>query len=100
MNESNIRTSKSMMGDKVRSTDGHDLGEIKELLMDSQSGRVEYAVLSFGGFMGVGNKNIAIPFESLIFHEGDKCFELNVDKEVLENASTQIEYQGKAYYIY
>ncbi|MBX9851598.1 MAG: PRC-barrel domain-containing protein [Cytophagaceae bacterium] len=100
MNESHIRPTRSMMGDKVRSTDGFDLGEIKELLMDSQTGRVEYAVLSFGGFMGVGNKNIAVPFESLIFHEADKCFELNVDKEVLENASTQIEYMGKSYYIY
>lgn len=100
MNEQNILATRSVIGDKVKTTEGEDLGEIKELLMDSETGKVEYGVLSFGGFMGVGNKQIAIPFESLIFHEDEKCFELNVDKEVLENASTQIDYQGKSYYIY
>lgn len=91
---------RSIIGDKVKSTDGVDLGEIKELLIDSETGKIEYGVLSFGGFMGVGDKQIAIPFDSLILHEGEKYFELNVDKEVLENASTQIEYQGKSYFIY
>jgi sporulation protein YlmC with PRC-barrel domain len=100
MNEQHIIGSRSIIGDKVKSTDGFDLGEIKELLIDSESGKIEYGVLSFGGFMGVGDKPIAVPFESLVFHEDDKYFELNVDKEVLENASTQIEYQGKSYFIY
>lgn len=100
MNESHIIGSRSIIGDKVRSTDGEDLGEIKELLIDSEAGRIEYGVLSFGGFMGVGHKQIAVPFESFIFHEDGNYFELNVDKEVLENASTQIDYQGKSYYIY
>jgi len=100
MNESHIIGSRSIIGDKVRSTEGDDLGEIKELLIDSETGRIEYGVLSFGGFMGMGEKQIAVPFESFIYQEDDKYFELNVDKEVLENASTQIDYQGKSYYIY
>jgi sporulation protein YlmC with PRC-barrel domain len=100
MNESHIIGSRSIIGDKVRSTEGEDLGEIKELLIDSETGRIEYGVLSFGGFMGMGEKQIAVPFESFIYQEEGKYFELNVDKEVLENASTQIDYQGKSYYIY
>jgi sporulation protein YlmC with PRC-barrel domain len=100
MNESHIIGSRSIIGDKVRSTEGEDLGEIKELLIDSETGRIEYGVLSFGGFMGMGEKQIAVPFESFNYLEEDKYFELNVDKEVLENATTQIDYQGKSYYIY
>lgn len=100
MNESHIVGSRTIIGDKVKSTDGIDLGEIKELLIDSETGKIEYGVLSFGGFMGVGDKQIAVPFESFMLQEDGKYFELNVDKEVLENASTQIEYLGKPYYIY
>src|SRR5687767_7273246 len=100
MNESHIINTRSIIGDKVKSTDGVDLGEIKELLMDSESGKVEYGVLTFGGFMGVGGKQIAVPFESFMYHEEGQYFELNVDREVLENTSTEIEYQGKSYYIY
>ena len=100
MNEQQLVGSRSLIGDKVKSTDGFELGEIKELLIDSESGKIEYGVLSFGGFMGVGDKPIAVPFESLVFHDSEKFFELNVDKEVLDNASTQIEYQGKSYFIY
>jgi sporulation protein YlmC with PRC-barrel domain len=100
MNESHIVNSRSIIGDKVKSTDGDDLGEIKELLIDSETGKIEYGVLSFGGFMGVGEKQIAVPFESYMFNEDEKYFELNVDKEVLQTASTQIEYMGKSYYIY
>lgn len=100
MNESHIVGSRSIIGDKVKNTDGVDLGEIKDLLIDHETGKIEYGVLSFGGFMGVGDKQIAVPFESFIFQEDGKYFELNVDREVLENASTQIDYQGKSYYIY
>jgi sporulation protein YlmC with PRC-barrel domain len=100
MDQSHIIQARSIIGDKVRNTDGADLGEMKELLVDSETGKIEYGVLSFGGFMGVGDKQIAVPYESFILNEEEKCFELNVDKEVLESASTQIEYNGKSYFIY
>lgn len=55
-------------------------------MLDTEYGRVAYAVLSFGGFLGLGDKLFAIPWDSLELNTEEKCFYLNVDKEQLENA--------------
>ena len=44
---------------------GENLGKIEELMLDLETGRVAYAVLSFGGFLGMGEKLFAVPFEAL-----------------------------------
>ena len=49
----------------VRNLEGEDVGKIENLMIDIIHGRVAYAVLSFGGFLGMGNKLFAIPWESL-----------------------------------
>lgn len=72
--------------DQVVNTAGDDLGEIEEIMIDINSGRIAYAVLSFGGILGLGEKYFAIPWEALDLHEEHKHFVLNVPKEVLENA--------------
>lgn len=54
-----------LMGDDVVNPRGEDLGKIEELIIDfGEGGRVAYAVLSFGGFLGMGDKLFAIPWES------------------------------------
>ncbi|GAL87053.1 hypothetical protein MYP_4283 [Sporocytophaga myxococcoides] len=95
-----ILSSPLIGGDKVKNPEGEDLGEIKEWVMDTGKGKVEYGILSFGGFMGIGNKNFAIPYEALVKGNDNNHFVLNVDKETLVNAYSQIEHQGKSYYIY
>jgi sporulation protein YlmC with PRC-barrel domain len=100
MNESNILAAKSIIGDKVRNNEGEDLGSVKELLIDPQSGKVEYGVISYGGLMGMGTKEIAVPYEAFTPIKENDYFILNVDRETFENASSQIEYDGKSYYIY
>ncbi|MCO5381646.1 MAG: PRC-barrel domain-containing protein [Methanosarcina barkeri] len=52
----------TIKGDKVVNRAGEDLGKIEELMIDLEDGRVAYAVLSFGGFLGMGNKLFAIPW--------------------------------------
>ena len=42
------------------SSDGHDIGKLKEIMLDIRSGRIAYAVLSTGGFLGIGDKLLAI----------------------------------------
>lgn len=70
----------------VVNTAGEDLGKIEDLVIDQEKGRVTCAVLSFGGFLGMGNKFFAIPYSALSRSPlGDK-FILNVDKEVLKKA--------------
>ncbi len=76
----------TLAGDRVRNSAGEDLGKIEEIMLDIPSGRVAYAVLSFGGFLGMGNKLFAVPWNALTLDEREHEFVLNVDKQVLENA--------------
>jgi len=55
-------------------------------MVDVESGRVAYAVLSFGGFLGMGNKLFALPWRALALDEERKCFILDIDKKTLESA--------------
>jgi surface antigen len=55
-------------------------------MIDIPTGRVAYAVLSFGGFLGMGNKLFAVPWHAFTIDEENKEFVLDVDKKVLENA--------------
>jgi sporulation protein YlmC with PRC-barrel domain len=81
-----LRT-KDIYSDRVRNTAGEDLGKIEELVIDVNSGRVAYAVLSFGGILKMGNKLFAIPWQALQFDPPHDQFLLNVDKTRLENAN-------------
>lgn len=76
----------TLAGDSVKNRAGEDLGEIKELMIDIVDGRVAYAVLSFGGFLGLGDKLFAIPWSALQVDTTRECFILDMDKERLEKA--------------
>jgi len=76
----------TLIGDSVVNAAGEDLGEIKAIMLDVTSGRIGYAVLSFGGFLGMGNKLFAIPWSALTLDAGEKRFVLNIAKEQLDNA--------------
>lgn len=76
----------TLTGDRVRNSAGEDLGKIEEIMIDVQTGRVAYAVLSFGGFLGIGDKLFAVPWQAMTLNEADHEFVLNVDKAALENA--------------
>ena len=76
----------SLIGDDVMSQDGEKIGKMEELMISVEDGRVGYAVMSFGGFLGFGNKFFAIPWATLRVDEEKKCFILNVDKERLKKA--------------
>lgn len=76
----------TLAGDSVRNGAGESLGKVKELMIDIPSGRVAYAVLSFGGILNMGNKLFAVPWNALTLDEDEKQFILDVDKNRLENA--------------
>lgn len=76
----------TLQGDKVVNTAGDDLGKIEAIMLDVTSGRIAYAVLSFGGFLGMGTKLFALPWEALTLDVHEKRFVLDVSKEKLENA--------------
>lgn len=76
----------TLLGNDVFNADGEDLGDIKEIMLDMRSGRVSYAVLSFGGFMGLGEKLFAVPWAALKLDTENKRFTLNVSHQQLEGA--------------
>jgi hypothetical protein len=76
----------TLIGDKVRNSAREDLGKIEELMIDLSSGRVAYAVLSFGGFLGMGNKLFAVPFRAMTIDGADHAFILDVPKDRLKQA--------------
>ena len=81
-----VPAKKTVIGSKVINQQNEDLGKIEDIVIDDDAGRIAYAVLSFGGFLGMGDKYFAIPWEALRFNLSDKHALLNVDKKLLENA--------------
>jgi sporulation protein YlmC with PRC-barrel domain len=81
-----VMAASTLEGDKVMTSDGEDVGKIKEIMLDVYSGRVAYAVMSVGGFLGIGDKLLAIPWNALTLDTNRKCFQLSATSEVVKNA--------------
>lgn len=81
-----VMGARTLAGDKVRNRAGEDLGKVDEIMIDIPTGRVAYAVVSFGGFLRMGNKLFAIPWSALTVDEDEKCFILDADRQTLESA--------------
>jgi len=81
-----IMAADTLEGDKVMNRKGDDLGTIEDIMIDVQSGRVAYAVLSCGGFLGMGDKLFAIPWGALTLDANRHCFLLDSDKARFEKA--------------
>jgi sporulation protein YlmC with PRC-barrel domain len=76
----------TLLGEDVVNGNDEDLGDIKEIMLDMQSGQVAYAVLAFGGFLGMGEKLFAVPWQALHLDTANKRFVLDVEKERLKSA--------------
>ncbi len=76
----------TLIGNNVYNKQAESLGDIKEIMLDMRTGRVSYAVLEFGGFLGMGSKLFAVPWNVLILDTAEKRFVLDASKESLENA--------------
>jgi hypothetical protein len=81
-----IGVNKSIIGCKVFNAEGEDLGKIEEIIIDSRDSRVAYAILSFGGFMGMGDKHFAIPWQALTLDASQGTAALMIEKDRLKNA--------------
>ena len=76
----------TLIGNDVYNLKDEALGDIKEIMLDVRSGQIGYAVLSFGGFLGVGEKLFAVPWKALTLDTKNKRFVLNVEKDRLKSA--------------
>lgn len=76
----------SLLSDKVKNLQGEDLGKLEEIMLDTTNGKIVYGVVSFGGFLGMGDKLFAVPWTALRVDRQDKCLRLDCDKKSLETA--------------
>jgi len=81
-----VRVTKDVVGKKVVNLGGEIVGEIEEVVIDSAAARVTYAVMSFGGFLGIGDKLFAVPWVSLTYDRMRDAYVMKADKELLKNA--------------
>jgi len=81
-----VLAASTITGDRVRNPAGEDLGKIEEIMLDVQTGRIVYAVLSFGGFLGIGDKLFAVPWSALQMDTAEHEFIVDIDRKLLENA--------------
>lgn len=77
---------RTFLGDEVYNRREDRLGTLKEFILDLHSGRICYAVMSFGGFLGVGGKLFAIPWRALTLDTENACFVLDIVEERLMNS--------------
>ena len=76
----------SLKGNNVRNAKGDNLGKVEDFMLDTSTGEVSYAVLSFGGVMGIGNKLFAVPLQAMRTDTEQHEFILDESKERLEKA--------------
>jgi hypothetical protein len=86
-------TGNLIAGDKVSGTSvynatGDHLGDIHDLMLDKQSGKVAYAVMSFGGFLGIGEKYHPLPWSTLNYDTREGGYIVNLSKDQLMGAPT------------
>lgn len=86
--DENIRliSSKKVEGTPVIGQNGDRLGQIESFMVDKYSGRVAYAVLAFGGTMGLGESLLPLPWSYLKYDEAKNGYSLNISSEQLKNA--------------
>lgn len=84
--KSGVLKASELIGMKVEGTDGKSLGDIKDLVIDPDEGSIQYAVLDFGGFAGVGDKYFAVPWEALQLDQGHDKIALDISKRDLKDA--------------
>ena len=81
-----IGVKKSIIGMRVVNKEREDLGKIEDIVVDTRDSRANYAILSFGGILGMGGKHFAIPWQALVFDLTQKVAVLNVDRDRLAKA--------------
>lgn len=81
-----LMTASTLEGDKVVNRQDETLGTISEIMLDVPAGRIAYAVMSSGGFLGMGDKLFAIPWGALTLDADRKCFILDAAKSRFKDA--------------
>jgi sporulation protein YlmC with PRC-barrel domain len=86
----NVRASK-LIGMNIQNAGGESVGEVNDIVLDGQTGKIRYVAVTYGGFLGIGNKMFAVPYEAFRWRtaadsRGEHMLMLNVTQKQLEGA--------------
>jgi sporulation protein YlmC with PRC-barrel domain len=79
-------SAKKVIDTNVKDLQGNTIGEVEDIVLDKLSSNIMFAVVSFGGFLGVGEKYHPIPWEMLDYDPEEGAYTINVTKEQLQAA--------------
>ncbi len=88
MTTGNLIAAEKVTGTDVYNVKGEKLGKVEDLMIDKSSGHAIYAVMSFGGFLGMGEKHHPLPWSTLKYDNNKAGYVVDLDKNKLENAPT------------
>lgn len=77
---------KKVIGTDVKDTSGKSIGKVEDIVLDKQSNNIMYAVVGFGGFLGMGEKYHPLPWRELRYNEGEGSYVVNFTKDQLTAA--------------
>ena len=78
-----LLSTETLLGSDVKNPQGQDVGDLKHLMLDPHTGRVMYAVVAIGGFLGMGEKTVVVPWNALEVARDGKSLVLNVSPQML-----------------
>jgi sporulation protein YlmC with PRC-barrel domain len=81
-----ILTATSIIGDGIENRQGEHMGKIKDIMVDLENGYISYVVIEYGGFLGMGEKLFAVPFNTIQLDQVNRKFILDIDQALLEKA--------------
>lgn len=82
----NLIRSFEIKGVRVKNMKDENLGEITEIMINKKQGKIDYVVVSFGGFLGIGDKFFAIPWPVLTYHPENDSFRVDISREEFKNS--------------
>src|SRR4030095_10226007 len=86
MQISNVWLASALVNAPVRNTAGEDLGKIEDVVIDPQTGNIQYVILSFGGVLGINKKLFPIPWSSFSASRTRDYVLLDIPKDTLRRA--------------
>lgn len=81
-----VLATSALKGSRVGNFAGEDLGKVDDLVVDVATGRLGYVIVSIGGFLGIGDKLFAVPWELFTVRVEDHQFLLDIEKQMLQDA--------------
>jgi sporulation protein YlmC with PRC-barrel domain len=82
----NLISADKVTGTSVYNRQGEKLGSVYDVMLNKSSGQVAYAIMSFGGFLGMGESYHPLPWRTLTYNEQQGGYVVDIDRNRLENA--------------